>query len=331
MTTTAAGWVRSLHAFALSRGLDADALFAAAGIEMGALAGSHARVAQDKLNRLWDGLVEVTGNPGIGLQFGRQVTPASFGAVGFLMLSCGTVREAAEQCLRYQRYLAEAMRAELCDGDGVVELRLENVGGRSGVRVAVVEAMLAAVTAWLRWVLPEPVPPLRIQLRHAATVPLEEYEALFGCPVRAGSDHTAVVFASALMQRPLSGHDPWMQEQHRRLLETLQQEALQPWTGRVRQLMRQLLGVGPVEQGAVAAMLHLTPKTLQRRLEQEGTAFRPLLDEVRFELAREYLRQPAVALQEVSALCGYSDYSAFAKAFRQWSGRSPGDWRGHPG
>lgn len=329
-STSSAGWARALHAFLTRRGLDANAMFMAAGLDIAALADPRGRFSQEGLNRLWDALVDVTGDPGIGLHVGAEAGPAAFGAVGYVMMTSATLDEAIRHALRFQRFLAEAMRGTLQTSGADAWLLLENVGDRNGARPQAVEAMMTAGLAFARWVMREPVIPLAVSLRHAPVAPLHVYEEVFGCPAAFGAAVNGLLLSGDLLTRPVPSHDPGLLDHHVRLAETLARDSTAALSARVRAWIADVLPFGTPSQAVIADQLHLTPKTLQRRLEQEGTGFKALVEDVRFETARACLARRDLPLQDVASLCGYQDYSAFAKAFRQWSGRSPGEWRDTP-
>lgn len=327
MSSSSSGWVRSLSGFAAGLGLEPERLFRDVGLDAGALQDPLARFSQEGLNRLWDRLVEATGDPAVGLRFGESVSPASFGAVGYVMLASPTLGDAVRQALRFQRYLAEAMRGGLRPAEDGMLLALENTGDRNGVRPQATEAMLAACLTYARWIVRAPVVPRRVYLRHGLTAPEARYRAFFGCEVVAGAGITGLLFDAELLSRPLPSHDPALLSHHLQLAERQSRDSHHTVSARVRDFIREALPGGVPSQSCVAARLHLTPKTLQRRLDQEGTGFKTLAEEVRFECARAYLARREPALQEVAGLCGYQEYSAFAKAFRGWAGCSPGEWR----
>lgn len=326
MTTSAAGWVRSLFALAQSQGLDAHQLFHKVGWDAHQLSKAQQRYSQEQLNQLWDLLVSQTGNPTIGLELGRHVTPATFGAVGYVWLSSATLGDALQHFLHYQRYLAEALRAELYEQGAYTYLSLRHMGSQSGHRSVITDALLSAFMYYTRWVMQKPILPYQIWL-HYEPATLTPYEQLFGCPILSKQPETAIVLPSALLNSALPSHDPELLTHHVQLADQWQQQSAKPVSHQVRQLLLQLLPNGQVQQHVVAERLFVTTKTLQRRLEQEQTSFKHLLETCRFELACQYLSQDSFSLQDVAALTGYSDYSAFAKAFRQWSGYSPKDWR----
>ena len=327
MRTTAAGWVKTMGILAQAEGVDANALFAEVGLNIGVLLNPYARVAQDTITRLWGLLVQQTGDAAIGLKFGKHVTPATFSAVGYVMLSCQTVKDSLQQLTHYQRYLGEGMRCNLIEADDHYRLSFEGVGDQQPVSSQTLEAKLSACMHYARWVTRGPVVPLQVFLRHDYNADPDVYTELFLCPVQERAEFNGFLLPKSFVEQELPSHDPVMLEQHRRMANEMISHSFNPFSVRVKGLMREWLPVGEATQKKVADALTLTTKTLQRRLQEEGTAFSTLLDECREEAACAYLLQPSIELVEIADLAGFADYSSFAKFFKRRTGMPPSTWR----
>jgi len=160
---------------------------------------------------------------------------------------------------------------------------------------------------------------------------LAPYRALFRTRLRVGSQHAAVAFPATCLTRPLTGADAVA---HVRILREI--EALESLRGlglreRVRRVLRRLLIAGDPASGTslerMAALFGLHPRTLNRRLQAEGASFRVLLEETRYRIACQLLRDTLLPAQELAVTLGYADATAFSRSFRRWSGTSPTRWR----
>lgn len=327
MRTTAAGWVRTIGLVAQGLGIDPQALFAEASLEYSHTQNAYLRVPQDAITRLWQLLVTRSGDPAIGLQFGRYVTPVTFGAVGYVLLSCATVIDSLRQVIHYQRFLGEGLRCELHERGDQIELHFAGLGDQQQVTSQTMEAKLSAFFYFASWVIRAPVVPVRVCLQHPFNAPVDTYHQLFGCAIEDQARFTGFVLPSTFMHQALPTHDPVLLQQQLTLADDMQSRAFQPLSLQVRQLLRDWLPVGRILQEQVAAALHVTTKTLQRRLKDEGLSFSRLLEDCRHEAACAYLAQPNVELVEVAELAAYADYSAFAKAFKRRTGNTPLEWR----
>jgi AraC-like DNA-binding protein len=160
---------------------------------------------------------------------------------------------------------------------------------------------------------------------------LTPYRALFRTRLRVGSQHAAVAFPATCLTRPLAGADAVAYVRILREIEALDALRGLGLRERVRRVLRRLLIAGDPASGTslgqMAALVGLHPRTFNRRLEAEGASFRALLEETRYRIARQLLRDTLLPAQELALALGYADATAFSRAFRRWSGTSPTRWR----
>jgi AraC-like DNA-binding protein len=155
-----------------------------------------------------------------------------------------------------------------------------------------------------------------------------EYEQIFGCPVSYGADADRIHFNRVDTEQALPGSVPEVLDASDdiadRYLEALDAASV---ASQVRRQLIQMLPSGRVDQESVAKKLYRSRATLQRQLGAEGTNFRNILDSTRRNLAERYLREGELSQVEVAYLTGFADQSNFAKAFKRWSGLTPGAYR----
>jgi AraC-like DNA-binding protein len=150
-----------------------------------------------------------------------------------------------------------------------------------------------------------------------------------GCPVRYGAPEMRLVLRRKPLEQPLPRQNPALFEYLARHTQTIVARIPETTriTERVRRVITETLQNGEPAQAEVSRKLAVSERTLQRRLREEGTSFAEILDEVRRELAQQYLANPAVTLHEIAFLLGYSEPSAFHRAFRRWTGATPQAFR----
>jgi AraC-like DNA-binding protein len=155
------------------------------------------------------------------------------------------------------------------------------------------------------------------------------HEAAFGCPVRFGQAANRALLHRSDLALPLSARDPTLAALHDRLVEDELEKlaAGAPTSLRVRQQLAMRLREAEPRREQIAAALSVSDRTLQRRLQAEGTSFQQLLDDTRRELAQKYLRKPRTPLRDVAALLGFEDQSNLFRACKRWFGESPGRYR----
>ena len=170
--------------------------------------------------------------------------------------------------------------------------------------------------------------PLRVELRHpiATSDVIERY---FGCSIRYGASEDVLVLKPADLERPFPGHNPELLDILTPVLaatlETIQ--AHDSLAGKIKAVLKRSLASGRPELSQVAHDLGMSERSLQRRITEEGTTFRALLIEARQELGRRLLSVPETSINEVAYLLGYQDVNAFHRAFREWEGVTPAQWR----
>lgn len=325
--TSAAGWVKTIWQLALGEGIDTHTLFLQCGLDPTRLNNPYQRYAQDNITRVWKALATSTGNPAIGLKFGNYVTPGTFSVVGYVMLSSKTLQEGLLWASHYARSMAEGLRLELVDEGDVFYLKMDGLGDQEAIAEQAMEAKLSAFKAYTEWVLREPITPLAVYMKHAFLADATFYREKFRCDVIDQAAFTGFSLPREFVLRELPTHDPMLLQQHRRMADDMASNVFQPLSLQVKELLREWLSSSGSLQTRIADMLHMSTKTLQRRLQDENTSFTRLLDETRHEAACAYLLQPHLPLQEIAYLVGYADYSAFAKAFRRQAGMTPVVWR----
>jgi AraC-like DNA-binding protein len=326
--TTSSSWALGIVQALEMGGVDCRSVFAALGLDYAALDDADARFGQDNMTRLWRRAVELSGNPAIGLNMAKVVRPASFHVVGYALMSSRTLKEGFTRLVRYQRIIAEGADLSfrpLGEGYGLV---LSIHGDSLPPARQSAEASLAYALAFCRWMTAKPITPLKICLQGEPPVDLEPYQQVFQAPLQFNSEHYALLFSRADMDIPLPSANLALAQLHDRFAgEYLARFADTRVTHQARQVLCRLLPQGEPKRDSVAQTLCLSPRTLQRRLQEEGTSFQQLLDDTRRELVVQYLTQPNLTLLEIAYLLGFADPSNFFRAFRRWFACTPGEYR----
>lgn len=315
---------RAVH-LAAARGVDLSALLHARNLSVEALAADDARVAAHVVVELWDAAARASGDPDFGLHAGAETTPASLGALGYALATSATVADALQRCARYARLLDTAAY-EVAEEGGFWWLRFRPGSGRQYA-----EAIVATTVAVVRQLTGADVRPVFVAFEHARPPSTAEHERILGCvPVFGHAAGNWVAFDTALLAMTCVRADPALARHLDRSAEATL--AALPVEGVVRARVHEAI-VAHLEQGAapaagtIARRLSVTTRTLHRQLRAEGTTFSALLDQARFARALELLRDEATSIDEIAALLGFSEMSAFSRAFRRWAGESPREFR----
>lgn len=324
--TVAAGFARGLIDFAATRGADADALIASAGIDPAALEDQDRRIPLADYVALMRGAKEATGDPAFALHFGEAVDIRDLSITGLLGQSCGTVLEAFGEANRYARLDADL------DMGGADRLRLVRDGAGLWVVDArpdpnafpeLTESAFARMVSSMRR-FGVTAPPAAVHVTHAAPAWRAEYDRIFGVAVEFASHWNAIRIDETLLSLPVALQPRYVHGLLAARADALLAELDEAGTtrGQVERLLLPLLPAGGGDIAAVARGLGVSRQTLYRRLKAEGATFEAVRDALRHKLALEHLRLRSVS--ETAHLLGFSDRAAFARAFKRWTGSGPG-------
>jgi AraC-like DNA-binding protein len=168
---------------------------------------------------------------------------------------------------------------------------------------------------------------IEVRFAHRKPQDLRPFREFFRAPLLFDDERNAVVFHSNWLRHPLRQDDPEV----RRLVEShvgsLEIEHGDDFAGQVRSILRTALLTDHAHAEQIALLLSMHTRTLHRRLAASGTSFRQLVDETRFAIARQILEDTNTDIGVITNLLNYADTSAFTRAFRRWSGKTPGAWR----
>jgi len=265
---------------------------------------------------------------GCGLEIGACITIGHVGVLGYLVQASDNLGQALYAYQRFESLFYGIRMAEVVIRGDQAEIGWPRFGGLS-LGLLMDETAISALISCLRKIVPDAPNPAEVTFSAPAPEKPEVYEAFFGCPVRFSAPYVSVRFPADYLSIPLSTANPAL----RQILDR-QSVALanalpgsDPFAFQVQQVFLRLLPDARVSLKAVASEMALSVRTLQRRLTASGQTFQGLLDRTREELAQSYLRDPSLSLFEITMLLGFAEQSSFNRAFKQWVGVSPGEWR----
>ncbi len=310
-----------------SLGLERVDLMRAASVQDAELADRDAYLPFHKHIALGEAIVR--GRPGvnIGLSALQHIAPATFGVLGYLINNASSLEAALAMFMRFQRLMTDGIRWRLevaktakilVDADPDYQRLGHPIVGLVGVWLQL--GRMLTGTEWM---------PLSVRFRHAPLGDPAEVERFFGCRVQFRSSQNSLEMACSTLSLPLVVGNAALQPSLRQLAQSRLAEidGHSSLAGRLQALMFESVPRGVTTQPPLARTLGLSTRTLSRRLREEGTSFRAVLDDVRRELAVVWLSDPAHAIYEVSFLLGYNEPSTFHRSFRRWTGESPRAWR----
>lgn len=320
-------WVHTVLATARRLGVVQAEVLARAGIAAEAL--SQDRWPVDHITRLWRAAAQMTGDPGFGLKVGSHAGPASFNVLSILLQASASLREAIEATQKYQRLISDGGRLQLLPGDTASWLVYHPRQGDLAFSPHQIEAVLATLVTFGRWVTERSQPPQLVRFSHEKIGPLAGYREVFGCPIEFDQVYNGLLLDNASLDHPLPQADASMAQLHEHYaaakLQALSQKgdlprSLQAW-------IAHHLGTCPPTRALAAKYFAMTERTLARRLRDHGSSFTALVDAARRSQALEQMERGNIPIADVARNVGYTDLSPFYRAFQRWTGSTPAQWR----
>ena len=309
-------------------GCDPAPLFAAAGIERNLSSDPNVRIPTLRLQALWKYSVEATGDPCFGLTAAEQFQPAALHGLGFAWLASDTLRDAFGRLTRFSRFLNPLFQAAIEEGEHTVDLVIP---GREwpGFEFAALDLAMVVFLRMCQITVGEHVVPVRVCLRRPVVSCAERFDAIFAAPIEYGVVNNRLCFDPQLVNQPLTTGNPELARiNDQAVIDYLARFDWSNISMKVRAGIIEQLPAGTPDQSAIAQALHVSPRSLQRKLRGEQTTFKSLVDDTRRDLAMQYVREAHRPLGEIAYLLGFSEPGNFTRAFRRWTGHSPKEFRG---
>ena len=310
-------------------GVDPMPAFRQANIDTAKFRRPGARVPLSKMTKLWDTCVYITHDRQFGMKVGARAEPSDFYVLGHAWLASASLRGGLERLCRYAHVLSTAI-ADVSiqfEDDKLVFVEAPKDPSIIVHRTAD-EAGIAAFIKLCEIIKRDRVRPLKVELVFPEETRRDYLEEFLECPVSWGSEEEKFYFSREEFEEALPGSIPDVLDSTSRIadryLESLEQGKV---ATEVRKLLIQMLPSGKADQDSIANRLYRSTSTLQRQLTAEGTNYRDILESTRRSLAEHYLREGGYTQAEIAFMIGFSDQSNFARAFKRWTGMSPGQYQ----
>ncbi len=323
--SVSSSYVRTLLDVVEQRGGCAAALMREVGISDDIRRSPEMRLCAPKAMRLFECAAAATGDADFGLHMGESVRPATFSALGYAGMSCDTLAEALSLIPRFERLVTELGTTELRREGDWVTLAWRPALDATAASRPVQDAIVSGWLSFGRWITGIDGHLREARFAHPAPSDVEEYERIFRCPLRFAAQENALVFHRRFLDQPLLAADQGFHAHQRARAQALlvQLDAQPDFTRRVAALIRQRLVYGAPKLNDIAEAVHVSERTLRRRLQAEGSGFQSLLDTIRHQQALLFLDDPQLTILDIALLLGYSEPTAFTHAFKSWTGASP--------
>lgn len=326
------GFVQNLADAVRSHGHDPDPLLTQYGLDTPRLAEAGGRLSIPRYMRLGHAAIQLTGQPGLGLRMGQLSRLAQAGLAGVTAAQAPNVREAARALTRFEPLYGTNYRGQssLHEDAGGAWLRFYSISPYNAYNRFVVDSILSGWVVQLSSLAQRPLQAQRIEIEFAPPEYVADYTGLSEQPPAfgTGTNQLRLDQATLALRNPEHCPSTWKH------LQELCEAELERLT-RTRSLRERVIRLlGPLLSGGaepeledIATRLKLPTWTLRRKLAEEGTQYRAVLNDTRRDLAMTYIRDTELAFGEIAYLLGFASAEAFQRAFKRWSGQTPGEFR----
>jgi AraC-like DNA-binding protein len=297
-------------------------------LDLARLADPTAMVSVGEYGRFLHAALRLSGDRAFALRVGERAQTGALHTVGHLLLSCRTMRDAIAQFVRYAELIYEQAHWELREIDDGATFAYANPGLEHEVAAIDAEFCLAFIVGVGRHFTGRESAPREVRFAHPPPPHAPEYQRVFGCPVIFAQPRNEISFKRSLLDVPYIHRDEPVAQLLRHRAEMLLSErgSQALLRQRIVDLVKYQPDLDSLDAGALAKHLGFGPRTLRRRLASLKVSLFALVEEARCELAREALAG-ATPLKEIANRLGYSEQSAFQRAFKRWTGMTPGQYR----
>lgn len=309
--------------------IDATAVLASVGVDADGAWDPKHMLDEDDYYAMIELMAEQMDITRLPLIVGEAMRPDEYGALGLAWKAAPNLLGSFSRVARYGRLWTSFTQYALQETDAGLLFVEHRAGARRlGMRISI-EADLASGVSLGRQVSPRPFAPIEVYFQHAAPKTTEHHEAYFGCPVHFGADQDAMLLSHQSLSAPNILGDEGITQF---LVSHLDQELAQiddtpTLQTQTKNQIARALSEGLPKMADVARGLGMSARSFHRRLAEQGLSFQTLTEETRREIATAMLQEESYALAEIAFLTGYSEQSAFNRAFKRWMGVTPAAYR----
>ena len=312
-------------------GLDREELMRACDLTVEELANPDDRVPVVKIWQLWNAVIQRLDDPALGLKLAAGFHARGLGLIGYGMHHSDTLRDALRRFERFSHIISEAVQIRIEESDSTFTI-VAVASHRFGRLRHPLDARLAALFKMSCELTGQEIVPIEVRFSYPRPAQTTEHQRVFRCPLRFDASEEALVLRRADADLVIETADETLGGYLDRLAEEIVASLGQKgsWIQEVRRMMWEQLCSGQPTVERIATALSMGPRTLQRRLSEEGVSFSRVLEDLRRVMAERLLHDRELAIYEIAFLLGYSEPSTFHRAFRRWYGVTPLEYRHSP-
>jgi len=328
LPTTISSWALIIAKALEAEGHNAKLAFEHVGLDPDKLRDPNARYSYYKITDLWKHAVDLTNDSGFGLKAARQMHPTTFHALGFSWLASATLKEAMERLVRYVHIMNSAIVVRLEDDEECTNLVFPIPESIKDYAYEAFDAGFAAIIELCRTSSGKNFKPLELSMIRPEPACMQEFTALFQCPVKYSQSQNIFTFRRTELEASLPTSNAELALTNDKVVaDYLAALDRSDVVMQVKTKLIEKLSYGDVTEDYIATAVNMSRRSLQRKLKEKGVSYKGLLDGTRSDLAKEYIRNSRLSINEITYMLGFSEPSNFTRAFKRWTGHSPSAYR----
>ncbi len=309
-------------------GLDAVGIARQAGVDLAAIPDPGQRLESDRLDAILEVVIPLIQDPAFGLQVARCWHPSHIGVLGHAWITSSTLRSGLERVARYYRLVGERVGVEVEETRDGIKVRFHGNRKDPALSAVITDIAMALLLDMCRLNAGAALRPIRVSLQREGLAPPSPYERFFGCPVEYLAQENAFVLAAEDTDRLLPSSNRQLAVMFDRMLnEEIVRLDKSDVVARCKAALLENMVSGEISEEDTAQRLHMSARTLQRKLAQAGTTYVQLVDDTRRDIALHYINDSRLSITDITFLLGFSYPSAFTRAYKRWTGKTPTDSR----
>jgi AraC-like DNA-binding protein len=312
----------------IERGLDTGELLRGAGISPALLQSPQSRVTAQNFSALWLGVARLLDDELFG-QDSRRMKVGSFAMLSQILVHCGSLRDALLRMTRFFNLILDDFQCSL-EGDARhAHLTIREKPGARAPRIFGHETLLMLQHGLACWLVGRRIPVLTAVFAYPEPRRSAEYRLMYSEQLRFDAEATALVFERSYLDLPVIQNERTVEEFVRIAPANivLKYKNTNGLSAQIRRRLRAAARTEWLDFDGFAESLNMTPSTLRRRLEDEGQSFQAIKDQLRRDMAIDYLCHTQKSVTDIAAELGFAEASAFHRAFKKWTGACPGEYR----
>jgi AraC-like DNA-binding protein len=326
--TIAAGWVNRFYQSLIDWGVSEEKIYRLSKLRRNDLKNADDRIPIEYFITLGRVAPELTGLPEIGLILGQQASYQNIGIIFKLAIHCKTVRDSLHHVVRYSNLGNEVAKARFNEGKDFAEWSEQYISSRY-LCISLIEFECCQKLKIHKFVLGKDFHPTKVKFQYDQPDYLNKYQQIFQAPLLFNQEKSGIVFNKKFLDMPNPNPDPYIKAILSRHAENLSRdlESSRRFKDKVRIIIMNNLESGKVNLNMIAEKLNVSSRTVYRQLKAENISYKALLNDVQKQLAQTYLKEASISINDISFLLGFSEASAFHRAFKRWFGMNPGRYR----